>query len=302
MYGMKTLLKKVSSCSEEYGKVSAFIFLTLAILLVGYLCFEISSPKKLQVTFFDVGQGDAIFITTPSGKQVLIDGGGSNIILERVHTKLGYFDRSIDAIIATHGDMDHVTGLIPVLKEYDVSKIIVSPVPGDSGVFDVLDYEIQKEVQEGAQLHKAKKDDVITFHDGVVLTVLYPHASVSKNTDTNDASVVTLLTYGEHSFLLTGDLSKQYEPKLISNVLPKNVTVYKAGHHGSNTSSGELLLSRTKPEYSIISAGKENKYGHPHRETIERLQKYSKEIISTIERGSITFESDGRLLKVRTTR
>ena len=299
---MKTLSERVSSYREEYGKVSAFIFLLLVILAIGYFCFGVSSPKKLQVTFFDIGQGDAIFIETPSGRQMLIDGGANALVLEKLAKEMSSFDRTIDVVVATHGDGDHVTGLIPVLRTYDVSTIIESPIKSESGIFEELQNEIKKEIEGGADVHIASRGDVINLGDGVAVSILYPKKNISSRTETNDASVSALLTYGEHSFLLTGDLGSSYEHALITDKLSKKVTVYKAGHHGSNTSSGELLLSRITPEYSVISAGKNNKYGHPHIETIERLQKYSQEILSTIDRGTITFISDGELMRVTTSR
>ncbi len=299
---MKTLLERVLKCREEYGKVGAFIFLLLIILATGYFCFSASVPKKLQVTFFDIGQGDAIFIETPSGKQMLIDGGASALVLEKLAQEMSYFDNTVDVVVATHGDADHVTGLIPVLRTYDVSIIVESPIQSESGIFRELKNEVTKEVNSGASVRVASRGDVINLGDGVTATILYPKKNISPRIETNDASVSLVLSYGKHSFLLTGDLGSSYEHVLISELLPKKITVYKAGHHGSNTSSGELLLSRIMPEYSIISAGKDNKYGHPHVETVERLQKYSQEILSTIDRGSITFMSDGELMKVNTSR
>ncbi len=299
---MKTLSERVSKYREEYGKVSVFIFLLLIIFAIGYFCFGVSSPKKLQVTFFDIGQGDAIFIETPSGRQMLIDGGANALVLEKLAKEMSYLDRTIDVVVATHGDADHVTGLIPVLRTYDVPTIIESPIKSESGIFEELQNEIKKEVSEGAGLHVASRGDVINLGDGVTATILYPRKNISPRTETNDASVSLVVTYGEHSFLLTGDLGSSYEHALITDKLPKKVTVYKAGHHGSNTSSGELLLSRITPEYSVISAGRDNKYGHPHVETLERLQKYSQEVLSTIDKGSVTFMSDGELLKVSTSR
>lgn len=299
---MKTLLERVSRYREEYGKVGAFISLLLIILATGYLCFSASVPKKLQVTFFDIGQGDAIFIETPSGRQMLVDGGASALVLEKLAHEMSYFDRTIDVVVATHGDADHVTGLIPVLRTYGVSTIVESPIKSESGIFEELENEITKEVSGGASVHVASRGDVINLGDGVTATILYPKKNISPRIETNDASVSLVLSYGKHSFLLTGDLGSSYEYVLVSELLPKKITVYKAGHHGSNTSSGKLLLSRIMPEYSIISAGKDNKYGHPHIETVERLQKYSQEVLSTIDKGSITFMSDGELMKVTTSR
>lgn len=297
---MKSLKERVIHYKADYAKVGIFGTLLLVLLFTLFILVELVSPKVLEVTFFDVGQGDAIFIQTPSSKQMLIDGGATNLVLEKLEKKMSYFDRSIDIVIATHGDADHVTGLIPVFRKYEVKNIIESPVRGASGIFDELKSEIEKEVNLGAHSYVAKKGDEITFGDGVSARILYPNKNISSKMETNDASVSILIMYGEHSFLLTGDLSSSYEPRLITASTPKKVTVYKAGHHGSKTSSGELLLSRITPGYSVISAGKDNKYGHPNEEAIERLQKYSEEILSTIDKGSITFVTNGRLMEVET--
>jgi len=280
----------------DYGKVSFVLFLIfINVVAIGLIIFLIS-PQKLRVSFLDVGQGDAIFIQTPSGKNMLVDGGPSNIILSRLASETNYFNHNVDVMVATHPDADHVTGLIPILEKYNVKNIITSPVEGSTKIFDDLSAHIKN---ESADLYIAHTGDVIDFHDGVIAKILYPSANyVVKKNDTNDASVSIVVSYGDESFLLTGDLPSNREPELIANGLHKNVTVYKAGHHGSKTSSGEQLLTYIKPEYAIISAGKNNKYGHPNIETIERLKKYAKEIISTIDRGSISFVTDGRMMEV----
>jgi competence protein ComEC len=143
-------------------------------------------------------------------------------------------------------------------------------------------------MEEGAVIHIAKRGDEMSISSSTKITVLSPRESIPQNTETNAASIVTLLETGAYSFLGTGDLPTEYERELIP-LLPRHVTVYKAGHHGSKTSSGVQLLSYIKPEYAIISAGKNNTYGHPHKETIARLHEYSKEIFSTIEHGDISF-------------
>jgi beta-lactamase superfamily II metal-dependent hydrolase len=293
--------KNLQTVFSEYGKV-IFMFLFVSTCLVSvYLITLLVLPGKLRISFLDVGQGDAILIQTPHGKDMLIDGGSTNVILSRLSDRMSYFDRNIDVVVATHPDADHVTGLIPVLEKYNVSNIVVSPSKGDTQVFSDLDSHIN---DEHAEVRIAQTGDVIDFHDGVIAHVLYPDKNyVAKKNDTNDSSVSVLITYGEQSFLLTGDLPIARENKLFSSgTLSKNITVYKAGHHGSKTSSGDQLLSYIRPEYAVISAGENNRYGHPHRETIERLQKYSKEIISTIDRGTISFVTDGRTLEVETSR
>ena len=250
----------------------------------------------MVVAFFDVGQGDSIFIQTPSGKQMLIDGGPNDKVMRGLDKEMPMFDRSIDVVVATHADADHVTGLIPVLEKYKVAHIIESPVKGKTNIFDDLEKHI---ANENADVHVGKIGDVIDFNDGVIATVLYPGVG-ERGTDavcrgdTNECCVSILLTYLDKNFLFSCDLPSTREGKLIeSGLLPHDITVYKAGHHGSKTSSGDQLLSYIKPYYSVISAGKDNRYGHPNIETLERLKKYSKVILSTIENGEVKFEMRG---------
>ena len=290
--------KKIDTLTSLYVKlifVSCVLVLNFTTIL---LLSTLTHQKKLQVTFFDVGQGDSILIETPSGKLMLVDGGVSAIVLDRLSKRLSYFHRTIDVVVATHPDADHVTGLIPVLEKYNVGIIVVSPVDGDTKIFEKLHESIRN---EHADTHVGQTGDVIDFHDGVVAHILYPGKNYhEKKNDTNDASVSMLVEYGDERFLLTGDLPTQEESKLLGQIENSHIMIYKAGHHGSKYSSGEQLLSYIKPEYTIISAGKNNKYGHPNPETIERLTKYSKEIISTIDKGSITFETDGKQIEIMT--
>lgn len=282
---------------SEYGKVASVLFLfVVSIFCVVWLC-TFLQPEKLKVSFLDVGQGDAILVQTPSGHDILVDGGPTREVLSQVSHELGYFDRDIEVMIATHGDADHITGLIPILEKYSVKHIVQSPVKASTDMFEDLESHVEN---ESAGVYVGEKGDVIDFGDGVMLHVLYPNKYTSPKIDTNDASVSFVLTYGEHSFMLTGDLTTKYESLLLQSVLPKHVTVYKAGHHGSKTSSGEQLLTYIRPEYAVISAGKDNRYGHPAPEVLERLRVYSQEVLSTIDRGMITFVSDGRLLEVET--
>jgi beta-lactamase superfamily II metal-dependent hydrolase len=282
----------------EYGKLVALTFLISSICIATTSLVTYSVRQKLRVSFLDIGQGDAILVQTPSGKKMLIDGGPSDRVLEKISSEVSYFERNIDVMEETHPDADHVTGLIPVLEKYSVKHILISKVEGSTEIFKDLKKHIDN---EGALVHQAHRGDVIDFHDGVNAYVLYPRDNyIPKKNDTNDASVSVVLTYGDESFLLTGDLPSTEESNLLQDALPKNITVYKAGHHGSKFSSSEQLLSYIKPEYSVISAGKDNKYGHPNPEAIARLDKYSKEVLSTIDKGTITFVTDGRTMEVET--
>ena len=294
----------------DYGKVLFVLFSFLICIGLASTIIFLITPQKLRVSFLDVGQGDAILIQTPSGKNMLVDGGASDIVLSQLASEMNYFTHDIDVMVATHPDADHVTGLIPVLEKYNVKSIVISKAKSDTGIFDDLNKKIEN---ENADVHIAESGDVIDFHDGVIAKILYPKNNYVENkNDTNDASVSMEIIYGDETFLLTGDLPSTREGELINNGLQKsarggsasggNITVYKAGHHGSKTSSGEQLLTYIRPEYAIVSAGENNKYGHPNIETIERLQKYAKEIISTINRGSISFVTDGRIMEIKTDR
>lgn len=292
--------KVIEEIFRDYGKlIFVIILLFISLLLISEIYF-LATPKKLRVSFLDVGQGDAILIQTPSGKSMLVDGGPNNLINEKLSIEMSHFDNDIDVMVETHPDADHVTGLIPVLEKYNVKKIILSKAKSETKIFDDLNKHID---EEGANIYIAHTGDEIDFHDGVIAKILYPSLNyVAKKSDTNDVSVSMEIIYGNETFLLTGDLPSERETELISAGLDKNITVYKAGHHGSKNSSSNLLLAYIKPEYSVISAGKDNRYGHPNIETIDRLTKHMKEILSTIDRGTISFITDGRTLEVETSK
>ena len=196
----------------DFGKVVAV--LTLVLCIMGEVVYVVTSikPKKLEVSFLDVGQGDAIFIKTPSGKEMIIDGGPNAVVIDRLHKRMSYFDKTISIMVATHPDADHVTGLIDVLRQYDVSTILLSGKESDTAVYDVLDTDMQKET---GNIITAQKGMQIDFGDGVVAHVLHPLRGVNYK-DTNDASVSMIITYGSHSFLVGGDLPSTYEKDLMT--------------------------------------------------------------------------------------
>jgi beta-lactamase superfamily II metal-dependent hydrolase len=262
-----------------------------------YLSFR--STDKLSVTFVDVGQGDGIIIKTPSNRVFEIDGGPNKVIEKTLFHTVSALTKRVDVLLATHPDADHITGLVSVLKDFDVKMVVESPAKGKSGVFDSLESEVEDEYKSGGDRHTGNLGDVIDFGDGVTFTIVSPATDTWHGEETNDESVTGVLRYGEYTFLLTGDLPSTREGAVIaSGLVPRNITVLKAGHHGSKYSSSDVFLNYLKPTYSIISAGKNNRYGHPNPEAMERLQKNSKVIMSTIDHGSITFVTDGRNIEI----
>ncbi|MEK7157820.1 MAG: ComEC/Rec2 family competence protein [Patescibacteria group bacterium] len=244
----------------------------------------------LKVSFLDIGQGDAIFIEAPNGNQVLIDGGSNKAVLKELGKVMPFYDRTIEAVIATHPDKDHIGGLIEVLKNYRTDFVMEPGVSSDTGAFQ----ELEKTIKE-KNLPKilARRGMSLSLGEGVYLNILFPDRD-NEDWETNTASIVTKLTYGDTSFLLTGDSPIAIE-KYLSMIDGKNLKsdVLKAGHHGSRTSTSESFASLVSPEYAVISAGKDNRYGHPHKEVLDILEKIKATILKTYELGTISFSSDG---------
>ena len=251
----------------------------------------------MTVTYLDVGQGDAIFIDGPSGIQVLIDGGKGKKVLSELGKVMPFYDRSIDVIIATHPDQDHMEGLIGVEKRYE-TLLYLEPNLITSKSFD-QDLEVVVK-DRGVRKLNAMSGQKINLGNGAHLTILFPDQDVSNwQKDTNSASVVAILEYGKTKFLFTGDSPIGIEEYLTNKLGERlNVDVLKAGHHGSRTSSSEYFLAATSPSVAIISAGKNNSYGHPHKETLEHLAAVKAQVISTADVGRIKITSDGVSLKL----
>ncbi len=262
-------------------------------ILAWLVVYDLKAPGFLEVNFFDVGQGDAIFIVSPQRHQILIDGGPSSIILEKLASEMPFWDRTIDLIILTHPERDHISGLIAVLKRYKVENILWTGVIRDTA-----------EYQEWLKLIKAKRPKIFLAKTGqkikatgIAVTILYPFENLEGKVlkDSNNTSIVSKLTFGENSFLFTGDIYKNGEGLLLNQVKQSlDSEVLKVSHHGSKTSSGEEFIAEVSPEIAVISVGKDNKYGHPHREVLDTLTKYGIRVLRTDENGDIKIISDGK--------
>jgi len=263
-------------------KVSTLLALAL---LQGFLLFQIEKKEFLTVAFLDVGQGDAIYIQAPNGNDMLIDGGGSEGVLRSLSKVMAPSDRNIDVVFATHPDQDHIGGLVSVLDRYTVSNFFDPGVVNNTLVYR----ELAKRVAEKTNYVVARKGMKIFLQENVVAEILFPDRKIEG--DTNNASIVLKISYGTTDILLTGDAGKGVERHLLKQNIESEIL--KAGHHGSKTSSDPLFLSAVSPEYAIISAGKENRYGHPSREVLDALASVGAKIFQTSEEGTIVFVSDG---------
>jgi competence protein ComEC len=249
----------------------------------------VTSPY-LQVHFLDVGQGDAIFIQTPSGAQALIDGGRDASVLRELSTVMGFFDKDIDVVVGTHPDSDHIGGLIDVLKRYKVGTILKTENKGDTSTAELY---AKLSAQEGAEVFNVRRGQTFRLDASTTLSILFPDSDPTEM-ESNTSSIVLQLKYGSSTFLFTGDSPKNIEEYLVlveGEYLQSDVL--KVGHHGSRTSTSELFLDEVQPQFAIISAGKDNSYGHPHVEVTDLLFNKRVQTFSTAEEGTITFVSDG---------
>lgn len=277
----------------------------LTVLVLGVLTVVIwmsvaqaSTGGELRVTFLDVGQGDAIFIQSPSGAQMLIDGGKNRAVIRQLSKIMPLFDRSIDVVLATHPDSDHIGGLPDVLKRYRVGLVVQSSVLDPEGVdAEALDAAVAREGEGGSVQIVAERGQVIELGDGVTFEILFPDRSVSQ-IETNTGSIVGRLVYGSTSFMLTGDSPDEIEKYLVLlDAEGLQSTVLKAGHHGSRTSSSLQFVGYVSPEYAVFSRGCDNSYGHPHEEPVALFARLGIETFDTCEDGAITFVSDGTTVR-----
>ncbi|MDO8424330.1 MAG: ComEC/Rec2 family competence protein [bacterium] len=254
--------------------------------------FDLNREGNLKLVFFDVGQGDSAFIETPKGHQILIDGGPSPVVLEKLANEMPFWDRSIDLIILSHPEEDHMAGLIEVLKRYKVKNILWTGVVRDTPEFK----EWQRLIGlEGAGIKIAKAGQKI-FLGNVLVEVLHPFEDWKgkKLKDSNFTSVAVRLVFGENSFLFPGDAYSFQEKEMVLRQEVLDSDVLKAGHHGSKTSSSEEFLEKVSPSFVVISSGRDNSYGHPHPEVLARFEKYGINVLRTDQEGDIKIISNGK--------
>src|SRR3989344_1424171 len=248
-----------------------------------------SRAPEIAVYFFDVGQGDSEFISARDGTQILIDGGPNSKVLSGLARAMPYYDNSIDVIILTHPHADHVSGLIDVLNRYKVGMIIESGADYNTAEYAEFEHIVaKKNIKKIIIDHPAE----MSFYGGAVLKFLYPLRShdgeILKNV--HDAMVVGELDFEERKILFMGDAEKNIEARLVYDGVVGGVDVLKAGHHGSKTSSNRFFLDVVKPEYAVVSAGKENRYGHPNQQILSNLEAAGAKIFRTDLDGTAVLE------------
>lgn len=259
---------------------------------------EIADPNEgfLVAHFIDVGQGDACLLELPSGETMLIDGGDRSaydVLKEYLEDQ--YIER-IDYLIATHPHADHIGGLIGIVDEFPIGKIYMPRVAHNTKTFEEFLEAIKR---KGLKITSAKAGVTIETGDGLEAVFVAPCNDDYQNL--NDYSAVLKLTYGEVSFLFTGDAEEISEREMLAGDHSLKAEVLKVGHHGSVTSTTEEFLAAVSPAVAVISCGQDNSYGHPHREVLERLISGGVEILRTDLQGHIVItSSDTRIISILT--
>ncbi len=293
----------------------AFVILALVLLLANIAVWEMvfvqnrqsqGGAGELIVAFLDIGQGDSIFIQAPNGNQVLVDGGPTAKVLSQIGSLMPWYDKTLDMIVITNPDKDHIAGFVDVLRRYDV-EYLLEPGTENKSLVNAEVHELATANGVKTLLARRGMEIVLDPSAGVLLTVLFPDRDVSEE-EPNDGSIVMRLTYGETEVMLTGDAPSSVEKHLLSLQSQLSVSassssslrlesdILKIGHHGSKTSTAQEFVSAVSPQYAVISSGKENKYGHPNPETLGTLSQFPLEVLRTDTLGTIVFQSDGKNL------
>lgn len=287
-------------CKKKCRKIKIYWKFLLAGVGIAYaLQFAVFClPASLTVCMLDVGQGDGIYIRTPSRHHVLIDGGSSSrqkvgTYVLKNSTKF-YGAGKLDYVFVSHSDSDHYSGIIELLEDDTVSigNFVLPDIANPDEAYRKLE---QMAMEKGCRLYYMKRGDTLQI-DGITFTCLNPEAK--EYADKNTGSLVLKLSYRNFDVLLTGDMDKSVEESILVDMAGETIEVLKVAHHGSVTASSEVFLKTVRPEVACVSVGEGNRYGHPAAEVMERLSVYAEKIYLTKDSGAITIDTDGRTYRV----
>lgn len=278
-------------------KFYIFASLLIVVFAVWFPVFTYGYNGSLKVYFLNVGQGDASFIETPEHIQVLIDGGPDSSVLSELSSVMPFYDRKIDILILSHPQKDHIFGLVEVLKRYEVGNVVFTSIEYKNSAYDEF-----KKIVEEKNINKieARAGTQIKIGQYAFLDILYPFEDMSGKLvgNPNDVSIAVKLNFLGKEFFFAGDAELKEEVELVNSGEDVDIDVLKVSHHGSKTSSSELFLEKTTPEIAVISVGKNNSYGHPHQEVLERFENIK--TLRTDINGRIQVTTDGLSLNYQT--
>jgi competence protein ComEC len=279
---------------------SKIIFITVIFILNVFVWKEIivtdQGSNILIVRFLAVGQGDAILIDDSHGNQILIDGGDGKKILEKLDKYLPFYDRTIEMIVLTHPDFDHLGGILKALESYEVENFLYSGIVSKDKSYQEFINLLER---EKLKIIPAQTGQGVILANGASLNILYPDEAVNgiEVENANEYSVVTKLIFNDFSLLLPSDAGRRLEAHLLNSDLNLKSDILKIGHHGSKYSTHPLFFIRTNPEIAVISVG-ENRYGHPTQEVLNILKNIL--TLRTDLSGDVTIKTDGKKMQILT--
>lgn len=280
------------------AKISGFLL--LVVLVIGlhltYIVYSLATFQEgvLQVQLLDVGQGDAMLITTPDNLKILIDAGKGNDVVYALDEVLPIWGRDIDVMIATHPDADHIEGYLELLAMIQPKYFFMNESTKTNSLISSLELILK---QSDAQVRTLDQANDFRVGCCTEFKVLFPAGdqTIFDEEDSNDQSVGLLISYGDVDMFTAGDLSADLELEAMKHIpadrLP--IEILKVGHHGSKTSTSKALLDMLKPSYALIGVGEGNSYGHPAEEVIDILNSHNVQIYRTDLDGTVILNSDG---------
>lgn len=298
-------MQKVKRANKT-SKIFWIIFGVVLLSLAAWFFSDLKTDENLHIYFLDVGQGDSIYARRMNNFDLLIDGGPDSKVLSELGKVMPFYDHKIDYIILTHPHADHLSGLIEVLKRYEVGQIVAT-----DAVHTTAEYQQWLELirQKNIPYKLARAGEEINLDNETKLKIFWPNESYSdKNVDNlNNTSVIAKLIYNKFSILIPGDAETEVQQSLlkVENCQPKaescklKADVLKVPHHGSSNASDLNFLKAVDPFVAIISAGKNNQFGHPAPDTLKKLDSVGVQIYRTDQNGTMEITSNGQTYHIK---
>jgi competence protein ComEC len=261
-----------------------------------------------HIIFCDVGQGDSILITHKD-QQILVDGGPDEKVISCLEENMPFWDKSIDFLVITHMDEDHIGGLPSVLSRYSVNTILKNISSKETAVFEAIEASVSRKSLKGASISTSYLGQQFMLGDSIKSIIISPQTGYTETTlsdgshifeqkideknSENDLSIGIFVEFDDVKLLLTGDIEKPGELAVIESGMTEPTNIIKVGHHGSKSSSTRQFISIFRPEVAVISSGKNNQYNHPFPQVIELFDEFGVDIYRTDSQETIEFVTDG---------
>ncbi|MFH1749876.1 MAG: MBL fold metallo-hydrolase [bacterium] len=284
---------KINYRKSEVKIWQILVIIILIVIVFLWTGYQKSTHGLLKISVFDIGQGDAILIQTPNNQQILIDGGPGKSIIDKLGDELSFWDRNIDMIISTHPHADHLSGLIEVLNRYKVDQIMTLDTDYDSAEYRAWKDYLEQFSGNIVYANTGQEIEVLDF----IFEVIFPDQEYLqiKQDNINNSSIILKIEYGNFSMLFTGDAECKEQMQFLDQDI--DIDVLKVPHQGAKDGGCKEFLQATTPEKAIISVGRDNQFGHPHKEHLDLLSdlipdREGREIFRTDKDGDIFIFSD----------